>query len=102
MNSIFETSIFFTQNKTTMNNRVLVGALIGTIAFFLLGMVLYGFLLGDTIDSHTMDGVGRADDEMQIAFIILGNLLAGLLFAYILDKANARLPKMRNAHWNSS
>ena len=89
MNSIFETSIFFTQNKTTMNNRVLVGALIGTIAFFLLGMVLYGFLLGDTIDSHTMDGVGRADDEMQIAFIILGNLLAGLLFAYILDKANA-------------
>ena len=72
-----------------MNNRVLVGALIGTIAFFLLGMVLYGFLLGPTLDSHTMDGVARAEDEMQLAFIILGNLLAGLLFAYILDKANA-------------
>jgi len=72
-----------------MNNRVLVGALLGGITFFLLGWILYGMLLGPTLDPHMMDGLGRADDEMQIAFIILGNLLAGLLFAYILDKANA-------------
>ena len=72
-----------------MNNRVLVGGLIGGITFFILGFLIYGMALRSMMTDNMMAGLGRADDEMQYAFLILGNLIFGFLIAYILDKANA-------------
>ena len=72
-----------------MNNRVLVGGLIGGVVFFLLGWVVYGMAIGDTLDANMMTGLSRTDEEMQLAFVALGNLLFGFLLAYVLDKANS-------------
>jgi hypothetical protein len=73
-----------------MNNRVLVAGLIGGIAFFFLGFLMYGFLVRDLLDANTMAGLNRGEDDMQFAYLILGNLAFGFLLAYLLNKANAR------------
>lgn len=72
-----------------MNNRVIVGGLIGAVASFFLGFLIYAIVLDPMLAEHTMSGVMRADEEMSWAFLILGNLAYGFLVAYILDKANA-------------
>ena len=71
-----------------MNNRVLVGGLIGGIVFFLLGYLIYGMALASLWEENTLEGVSRSMEEMQWAFLILGNLFFGFLLAYVLDKAN--------------
>lgn len=71
-----------------MNNRVLIGGLIGGIVFFLLGFLMYGMAFRGILEANTMTGLSRGE-EMQWAFLILGNLMWGFLIAYILHKANA-------------
>lgn len=71
-----------------MNNRVLVGGLIGGFAFFLLGYLIYGMALAGVFAENTMEGVARPMEEFQWAFLILGNIAFGFLLAYVLDKAN--------------
>jgi len=71
-----------------MNNRVLVGGLIGGLVFFLLGYLVYGIALASVFNENTLEGVNRSMEEMQWAFLILGNFFFGFLLAYVLDKAN--------------
>src|SRR5688572_21999036 len=71
-----------------MNNKVLVGGLIGSVVFFLLGYLTYGMLLRTMMEENTMPGIGRADEEMQWAFLVLGHFAFGFMMAYILNKAN--------------
>lgn len=72
-----------------MNNKVLVGGFIGGIVFFLLGWLTYGMALRTMMEENTMQGLGRTDDEMQWAFLVIGHLAFGFLMAYLLDKANS-------------
>ena len=71
-----------------MKNRVLVAGLIAGVVFFLLGWVIYGIALRDTLEANMMAGISRTDEEMSLAFIFIGNMAFGFLLAYILDKAN--------------
>lgn len=71
-----------------MNNRVLAGGVIGGIAFFFLGYLVYGMALDTMWEENSMQGLNRPMEEMQWAFLILGNLFFGFLLAYVLDKAN--------------
>ena len=71
-----------------MNNRVLVGGLIGGLVFFLLGYLIYGIALASVFAENTLEGVARNMDDFQWAFLILGNFFFGFLLAYVLDKAN--------------
>ena len=72
-----------------MNNRVLVAGLIGGIASLFLGFLIWAVLLESMLAENTMQGVMRAEGEMNWAFLIIGSLAYGFLLAYILDKANA-------------
>ena len=72
-----------------MNNRVLVGGIIGAVVAFLLGYLIWGMALATMMAENTMVGLNRPMEEMNWLFLILGNLFAGLAMAYILDKANA-------------
>jgi hypothetical protein len=67
-----------------MNSKVLVGAVIGGVVYFLLGWIIYGMLLMDTMANYFT--CARAEDDMQMLYIIIGNLLQGLLLAYIFSK----------------
>lgn len=74
-------------------NKLLVGGLIGGVAFFLLGWVLYGMLFGEMISSMMPNSaaVMRADADMDMLTLFLGNLSTGIGLAYIFEKwANIR------------
>ena len=72
-------------------NKFLVGGIIGGIAYFILGWLVYGMLLMDfmTNNAGTATGVMKAESEMVWWALIVGNLLSGLALSYVLNKAGA-------------
>jgi len=72
-------------------NKFLIGGIVGGIAYFLLGWLVYGMLLMDfmTNNGGTATGVMKAQGDMIWWALILGNLLSGFALAYVLSKAGA-------------
>jgi hypothetical protein len=71
-----------------MNNRFLVGGIIGGVAAFMLGYLIYGLAMSAMLNEHTMAGVNRPPEEMQWLWLVLGNLMVGFLGSYVLTKSN--------------
>lgn len=70
-------------------NKFLVGGIIGGVASFLLGWLVWGMLLMSFMTEHTsVHGTAamRGEENMIWWAIIVGNLLYGLLLSYILNK----------------
>ena len=69
-------------------NKLLIGALLGGVAYFLLGWLLYGMLFMDTMASMmpNMASIQRTEADMDWVPMIIGNLVAGFLLAYIFEK----------------
>lgn len=72
-----------------MNNKFLIGGIVGGIAYFLLGWLVYGILLMDfmTNNGGTATGVMKAQGDMIWWALILGNLISGFALAFVLSKA---------------
>jgi len=73
-------------------NKFLVGGIIGGIANFLLGWLVWGTLLMSFMQGHTTTpgkAVMRTDETMIWWALIGANLLLGFLISYILNKAGA-------------
>lgn len=66
-----------------MNTKMLVAGLIGGVAFFLLGWLLYGILLMDTMSSYSNAACMRAEGDYNMPLLILGNLVWGFFVAYV-------------------
>lgn len=66
--------------------KTIVGGIVGGIVYFLLGYVFYGLLLKSFFDSN---GMAVDMDNMVWWAMIVANLAAGLLLAFILGKAKA-------------
>ncbi|MDZ4708059.1 MAG: hypothetical protein SH818_06610 [Saprospiraceae bacterium] len=75
-----------------MNTKTLVAAVLGGLASFFGGWLLYGILLKSTMESMmgTATGVMKTDAEMMTAgnmiTMFLGSLVMGYLLAYIFGK----------------
>lgn len=75
-----------------MNNKTLVAAILGSLASFFGGWLLYGIILKGTMDSMTgtATGVMKTDEEMMTAgnmiTMYLGSLVMAYLLAYIFGK----------------
>lgn len=71
-----------------MNTKVLLAALAGGVASFLLGWVFYGMLLAQFFADNmgTATGVMRDEASMGWAPLIVGNLAFGLLFALLFSR----------------
>lgn len=65
--------------------KLLLGALAGGLTYWLAGWLLYGLLLADTLGS-TMPGMKAIQREPDVVAILIGNLIGGLLLAYIFEK----------------
>lgn len=74
--------------------KFLVGGIAGGIAYFFLGYLFYGVLFMDFFSKNagTATGVAKTMDQMIWWALILGNLVAGCLLAYIFEKAAVRSP----------
>lgn len=68
--------------------KLLISGLLGGIAAFFGGWLIYGILLNDFMEQNTgsATGVMRSDTEMVWWALIAGNLLYGLLFSYLFNK----------------
>lgn len=87
-------AILFNQTKTIIMNtkRFFLGGISAGVTFFLLGWLLYGNLLMDTLaeNAGSATGVNRDPESMVFWALILGNLLFGFLLAYVFEKAGIR------------
>lgn len=70
-------------------NKFLVGGIIGGIAYFLLGWLVWGMLLMDFMSNNagTATGVMKAQADMVWWALIVGNIFSGLALSYVLSKA---------------
>ena len=70
-------------------SKLFIGAIVGGVVFFLLSWLLYGYLLTDFM-YHNTGKIGHVAErkEMEFLYLVIGNLLEGLLLAYILIKSN--------------
>lgn len=66
-----------------MSNKILFGGLVGGLATFLLGWLVYGILLADFTAANNNNAIMRPMEEMIWWAIILSNLLGGFLIAII-------------------
>lgn len=66
-----------------MNTKVILAAVIGGIASFLLGWLIWGIFLMDTMSQYQNASCMRPASEENMGLIIAANLLWGLLYAYI-------------------
>ena len=71
-------------------NKFLIGGIIGGVANFLLGWLIYGMLLMSFMQTHSNNSSGafRAETDMVWWAMVAGNLALGFLFSYILNKSN--------------
>ena len=63
--------------------KLLFGTIAGGVAFFLLGGLLYGFLLMDFFMNNAGSATGVYKEEPEFVTLILGNLVTAFFFTYI-------------------
>jgi hypothetical protein len=70
-------------------NKFLLGGIIGGVANFLLGWLVWGMLLMNFMkeNSNQTSGVFRSENEMVWWAMIVGNLSLGFLLSFIINKA---------------
>lgn len=73
-------------------NKFFIGGIIGGVAYFLLGWLVWGMLLMDYMQQNmgTATGVMKSEADMEWLYLIIGNLLSGFALSYILNKAGAK------------
>lgn len=68
-----------------MNTKFLVAGVLGFVALFLLGWVVYGMLLGDTLAATMNPACTKTEAEMNLGLIALGNLFWSFALAFVLS-----------------
>ncbi len=68
--------------------KIFISGIAGGIIAFLLGWLFHGILLADFFSKHagTATGVNRSETEMVFWALILGNIVMGILLAFVIDK----------------
>jgi uncharacterized membrane protein len=86
---LVELSFLHLIKQFTMSiKKIAIGGITAGIIFFFLGWLIYGNLLMDYMKAHpgVVSGYERVTPDM--IYLVIGNLLSGLLMAYIFTKAN--------------
>lgn len=68
--------------------KLLLGGIAGGVAFFLLGWLIFGMLLMDFMSNNPGTAGNVHREEPEFLYLAVGNLLFGLMFAYIFIKGN--------------
>ncbi len=75
-----------------MNSRTILATLIGAVVSFLMGWLIYGVILRDYMQTHTVsyEGLMKPDSKLMVSYI-LGNILQAIALCYVLLIANVKL-----------
>lgn len=68
--------------------KLFMGGIVGGILYFVLGWLIYGMLLKDFMANHTGAAGNVMKPEPDMLYLAVGNLVLGLLMAYIFVKSN--------------
>lgn len=68
--------------------KLLTGTIAGAVTTYLLGWLIFGMFIMDFIDDHSGVAGKLSRAEPDQLFLILGNLVMGLMFTYIFIKSN--------------
>lgn len=71
-----------------MNTKTLIAGLVGGVAAFLLGWVVYGMALDAFMKENTNQCAALEMKDMNMMLMVIGNLTSGLVMALILSWAN--------------
>lgn len=74
-----------------MNAKVIIAAVIGGVASFLLGWLIWGMLLMDIMAQYQNASCMKPESEMNMGLLIVANLLWGFLYAYIFSNWKGEL-----------
>ena len=83
LGDIFLSPLFKTKSMST---KAIIAGLLGGVVSFLLGWLVWGILLHDTMNSYSNMACMRSEDDMNIPLIFVAQIIWGLLFAYIFSK----------------
>lgn len=74
----------------SMNSKVLIGGLVAGVAFFILGWVIYGIVLGSYMQENTNQCATKPMEEWAMWALILSNFVWGFMIAMVLNWSNTR------------
>lgn len=69
-----------------MNTKIILSAIVGSIFYFLLGWLIYGFLLMDFFAENTKQYEGLMYEMPNLLLYFLANLSLSYLLAFIFQK----------------
>jgi hypothetical protein len=69
-----------------MSTKAIIAAVVGAIAYFLLGWLVYGLLLMDYYTAHTIHYEGLMKSDMNLPILFLDNLSWAFLLSFIFDR----------------
>ena len=72
-----------------ITKKIIIGGFVAGVIYFLLGWLMYGKFLRDFFHQNATVQVDRPDDQIIFWALIAGNLLMGLLIAFIVVKTNS-------------
>ncbi len=64
----------------------LVATLVGGVAMFILGYLIWGMATMSFFQEHTFEGLGKGEDEMDLISIFLGNLFGAFALSTLYRK----------------
>jgi hypothetical protein len=67
---------------------MIVAGILGGVAFFLLGWLIWGIALMDMMSAHTNMTCMKPEAEMNMMYMVIANLLWGFVYAYIFSNWN--------------
>lgn len=70
------------------NKKLLIGTVVGGISYFVLGFLIYGLALTDTMAAYSNPACMRADADMIWWAMIVGNLSFAAVLTYVFLKSN--------------
>jgi uncharacterized membrane protein len=73
-----------------MNTKTLLAGLVGGVAAFFLGWLVYGMALDAYMRENTNQCAAIDMKDMNMALMIIANLLSGMVMALILSWANVK------------
>ena len=68
-----------------MNAKAIVAGLIGGVAFFFLGWLIWGIVLHSFMAGYSNEVCNRPPEEMNMILMVVANLAWGLTMSYILS-----------------